>query len=895
MFQNWDLKNFASLDTPDNREDIRKCITKIMNTLSFRKLAGKTQVILSLTGPDVRTRLTHTIEVAKIAKDICIALGLNGDLAEAVALAHDIGHTPFGHVGERTLREIMCGCDTLKDKIIDCDFNNSGFKHNLQSFRVLKDLDRITDDKEYKNIWPYILWGVLSHTKMTYAKSYSGMEDEILISSKHCDLVYACYYDKKKECKRNIQEKKKKGKESKIEICKPWFCAQLNVITDEKHVVENNLNPGETSRERVKNDYFKDKHSDKIYCLKRCYLSKLWRHKIEHNSIAIEYPYLFDHPFPNSFYAEPLKNYFKKLVSGNQQDFISFEAQIVSQADEIAQRQQDLEDGLSKDLLSFSEAKEQVKDLIKPFGCKSKYRIFLEDIKKKNRSEDLGKILVDFYKQLIVDRTLRNVEDFIKESGDGDGINIFSFMNILYSMDKGTNKKGKWILEELRQLSQSPISESDFKINCLKDYFRIDLNSIYLYLLSYDHIETCVKRFDFSGDTFHILSECIGLLHSDLSNQLSEQVEDMCELGAGLQSQAMLKLEIELNKLREKRIGSNLFEFEHLFIKTLDLLRDYLFKYYQFESNDFFINRKKKWWKNIGGLKLFPFYLFCQIYETQIKVKRGTTCIRDLNNFVYKNGYDSRYTFKDWKKKLKSDANKALNNLITFVDENGEDNKKDALEKFENVQKNTILKSEAVEKNDGKASYMLKRMFRAYIDNSHQLPDFGLKFILSAIQETDMQTALFTNEKKTFEEILNKLRKTMIDGSKKIEKIKGENFFDLVPKAANNKFEKLTKGTSNEVKAALEKRRELYVFFIMLRDEQKTIKNNLKSQNRQNKVDLKKILNKFRAHLDNPILNATPQWKSILSRGICDYIASLTDQEAINEYEKLYAGIMELV
>jgi len=81
----------------------------------------------------------------------------------------------------------------------------------------------------------------------------------------------------------------------------------------------------------------------------------------------------------------------------------------------------------------------------------------------------------------------------------------------------------------------------------------------------------------------------------------------------------------------------------------------------------------------------------------------------------------------------------------------------------------------------------------------------------------------------------------------------------------------------------------------MLRDEKKEIRNSLKRQNSENIVRLKIILNKVRAHLDNPILNATPRWKSILTRGICDYIASLTDQEAINEYEKLYAGVMELV
>jgi dGTPase len=76
----------------------KDCINTIMNSTYFRKLAEKTQVIISLTGPNVRTRLTHTVEVARIARDLAEDLGLNEDLAEAIALAHDIGHTPFGHV-----------------------------------------------------------------------------------------------------------------------------------------------------------------------------------------------------------------------------------------------------------------------------------------------------------------------------------------------------------------------------------------------------------------------------------------------------------------------------------------------------------------------------------------------------------------------------------------------------------------------------------------------------------------------------------------------------------------------------------------------------------------------------------------------------------------------------
>jgi len=167
-------------------------------------------------------------------------------LQKAIALAHDIGHTPFGHVGERTLREIMCGCNTLGGKISDCDFANSGFKHNLQSFRVLTDLEQICTKND---IWSPILWGALNHTNMTWSKSYSGIDYEILISSSHCNWVHVCYYDEKKECKRNIQKKKSKIIASENNsICKPWYCANLPIVDNKDDVTENVLYNGETTK-----------------------------------------------------------------------------------------------------------------------------------------------------------------------------------------------------------------------------------------------------------------------------------------------------------------------------------------------------------------------------------------------------------------------------------------------------------------------------------------------------------------------------------------------------------------------------------------------------------------------------------------------------------------------
>jgi len=96
---------------------------RIIHSAAFRRLDGKTQVFLNGTGDHYRTRLTHTIEVASIARTIARALSLNEDLAEAIALAHDLGHSPFGHSGEATLDRLMRG--------------HGGFDHNVQSLRVV--------------------------------------------------------------------------------------------------------------------------------------------------------------------------------------------------------------------------------------------------------------------------------------------------------------------------------------------------------------------------------------------------------------------------------------------------------------------------------------------------------------------------------------------------------------------------------------------------------------------------------------------------------------------------------------------------------------------------------------------------------------------------------------
>ena len=137
----------------------------------FRRLDKKTQVFVSGFDDNVRTRLTHSVEVAQIARRIARKLGFDEDLTEAIALGHDTGHTPFGHVGERTLNYFMNNCikNTNYEAVFNDD-NNRGFKHNLQGFKSLNKLEMHRNDETGLNLTAYTLWGVVNHSDTKYTK-----------------------------------------------------------------------------------------------------------------------------------------------------------------------------------------------------------------------------------------------------------------------------------------------------------------------------------------------------------------------------------------------------------------------------------------------------------------------------------------------------------------------------------------------------------------------------------------------------------------------------------------------------------------------------------------------------------------------------------------------------
>ncbi len=138
------------------RNDFQRDRDRIIHSTAFRRLEYKTQVFVNHEGDLFRTRLTHSLEVAQMARGIARTLNLHEDLTEAIALAHDLGHTPFGHAGQDALNE--------------CMRDYGGFEHNLQSLRVVDKLEQRYADFDGLNLTFEVREGILKHCAIKHAK-----------------------------------------------------------------------------------------------------------------------------------------------------------------------------------------------------------------------------------------------------------------------------------------------------------------------------------------------------------------------------------------------------------------------------------------------------------------------------------------------------------------------------------------------------------------------------------------------------------------------------------------------------------------------------------------------------------------------------------------------------
>src|SRR6476646_9461059 len=151
---------------PVGRSEFQRDRDRIIHSSAFRRLEYKTQVFVNHEGDLFRTRLTHSIEVAQIGRSVARNLGLNEDLVEAISLAHDLGHTPFGHAGQDALNECM------KD--------HGGFEHNLQSLRVVDVLEQRYAAFEGLNLCFETREGILKHCSIKNAQKLGALGERFI-------------------------------------------------------------------------------------------------------------------------------------------------------------------------------------------------------------------------------------------------------------------------------------------------------------------------------------------------------------------------------------------------------------------------------------------------------------------------------------------------------------------------------------------------------------------------------------------------------------------------------------------------------------------------------------------------------------------------------------------
>ena len=151
---------------PEFRGEFQRDRDRIIHSNAFRRLVYKTQVFVNHEGDLYRTRVTHSIEVAQIARSVALALGLNEALTEAICLAHDLGHTPFGHAGQDALNE--------------CMREYGGFEHNLQSLRVVDELEERYADFRGLNLTFECREGILKHCSLRHARELGELGERFI-------------------------------------------------------------------------------------------------------------------------------------------------------------------------------------------------------------------------------------------------------------------------------------------------------------------------------------------------------------------------------------------------------------------------------------------------------------------------------------------------------------------------------------------------------------------------------------------------------------------------------------------------------------------------------------------------------------------------------------------
>jgi dGTPase len=157
---------------PKYRSEFQRDRDRIIHSSAFRRLEYKTQVFINHEGDLFRTRLTHSLEVAQVGRSVAQALGLNVDLVEAICLAHDLGHTPFGHTGQEELNRCVIAA------------GGDGFEHNLQSLRIVEKLEERYPEFNGLNLTYETKEGILKHCGLSKAKELGVVGERFLLNKR---------------------------------------------------------------------------------------------------------------------------------------------------------------------------------------------------------------------------------------------------------------------------------------------------------------------------------------------------------------------------------------------------------------------------------------------------------------------------------------------------------------------------------------------------------------------------------------------------------------------------------------------------------------------------------------------------------------------------------------
>ena len=177
------------------RSEFNRDADRILYSKAFRRLEHKAQVYSNKRGDHYRTRLTHTLEVTQIARSISRNLGLNEQLTEAIALGHDIGHTPFGHAGEEILDDIMRGKDNLDGKL-EFNIDYGGFKHNFNCLKILEIIEK-RETRTGLNLTWQTLDGILKHTHVIKGDKKWDLTRFVRDISNYENIIEYDYFDEK--------------------------------------------------------------------------------------------------------------------------------------------------------------------------------------------------------------------------------------------------------------------------------------------------------------------------------------------------------------------------------------------------------------------------------------------------------------------------------------------------------------------------------------------------------------------------------------------------------------------------------------------------------------------------------------------------------------------------